>query len=205
MNAVFVTGTDTGVGKTVFAGLLARRLSEQGLSVITQKWIETGTKGFSRDISQHLRFMGARRKDLARYEPHVCPYSFSFPASPHLASRLERRTVRAAKIKKSFRLLQKAFDFVVVEGTGGALVPYSGKRLLLDIAKDLKLPVIIVAANRLGAINHTLLTIEAIRRRGMKIAAVIFNDMYKGKKIIENDNIKTVHRLTGEKVYRLVL
>ncbi|MBL7068375.1 MAG: dethiobiotin synthase [Candidatus Omnitrophica bacterium] len=195
MRGIFVTGTDTGVGKTVVTGLLARYLSDGGYSVITQKWIETGSKGFSKDIDMHLKLMGKRRKDIKDFLPHVSPYVFKFASSPHLAAKLERERINKDKIKKSFRVLQKRHDFVIVEGVGGALVPYNEKRLVIDIAKELKLPVIVVAENRLGAINHTLLTIEAIKARKMKVVGVIFND-WRGKtdRKILKDNIRIIKK-----------
>ena len=195
MNGIFVTGTDTGVGKSVVTGLIARHLLDEGHSVITQKWVETGTKGFSKDIATHLKMMGKRRQDVHGLSKHLCPYSFGFPSSPHLAAKLENESISSGKIKSSFRYLQKRFDFVIVEGAGGALVPYNSKKLLIDIARDLKLPVIIVAENKLGAINHTLLTIEAVKKRGMKVIGVIFNS-WRGrpdKKILE-DNMDIVER-----------
>lgn len=195
MKGIFVTGTDTGVGKSVVTGLIARRLQDEGHSVITQKWIETGTKGFSKDITKHLRMMGRRKRDVEHLSKHLCPYSFKFPSSPHLAARLEKKKISAQRIKGSFRYLQKKFDYVIVEGAGGALVPYSPKKLLIDIAKDLGLPVVIVAENKLGAINHTLLTIEALRKRRMKISGVIFNN-WRGRssKRILDDNMDIVKK-----------
>jgi len=204
MNAVFVTGTDTGVGKTAITGLLARSLSEQGYNVITQKWVETGTKGFSRDVSMHLRLMGKKKKDIKAYLPYVCPYTFPFASSPHLASRLEKRVISVRKIKESFNHLRKEFDIVIVEGVGGALVPYNNKRLVIDIAKELGLPVIIVVGNKLGAINHTLLTIEALQRRGMKIIGIVINNLHRENKIILDDNVKIIKQLTGIRVIETI-
>jgi len=199
LNAVFITGTDTGVGKTVIAGLLGRYLLDKGLSVITQKWIQTGD--WPADIEVHLELMGRTRKDIIKYLPYMVPYRFEFAASAHLAARLENKRINPAKIKNSFRLLAKEFDFVIVEGLGGALVPYNGKRLLIDIAKELGLTVVIVVNNRLGAINHTLLTVEAIKSRAMKIAGIVFNSRQrKEDKIILEDNPRIIKALTGETI-----
>ena len=181
MKALFVTGTDTGVGKTIVCGLLGRFLSNNGYRAIIQKWIQAGSNNFPKNVN-------------------VC-YTFKYPASPHLAAGLEKRRINAGKIKKSFKFLKKGFDFVIVEGIGGALVPFNEKRLVIDIAKELYLPVLIVVANKLGAINHSLLTIEAVKRRNMKIMGVIFNNRYKSAdKIILEDNAKIVKALSGEKI-----
>lgn len=202
MKAIFVTGTDTGIGKSVITGLLARFLSDRGLRVITQKWIETGVKGFSGDISTHLKLMRKTKKYIKDYLPHVLPYSFTFPSSPHLAARLEKRKINESKIKKSVKFLSDKFDFVIIEGTGGALVPINKKRLVIDMAKDMDLPVLIVANNKLGAINHTLLTVEAIRKRGMKIMGIIFNNQAsKEDKVILKDNPRIVGKLTKERAF----
>lgn len=201
MKAVFVTGTDTEVGKTVVCGLLGRHLLDAGYKVITQKWIQTGSADFPVDIAVHLKLMNRTKRDLKSYLPYVAPYIFKFASSPHLAAALEKRKISTAKIKRSFNILSKKFDFVIVEGIGGALVPFNRKNLVIDIAKELDLPVVIVAQNRLGAINHTLLTIEAIKARDMKILGIVFNGRRaKGNDIILQDNPKIIKALSGEKI-----
>lgn len=199
--AIFITGTDTGVGKTVIAGLLARFLSNKGYSVITQKWIQTGSRGFSPDLAFHLKLMGKTKKDMAGYLPFMCPYTFKFPSSPHLAAYEEKRKININKIKQSFRHLSGKFDFVIIEAIGGSLVPLSKKKLVIDVAKGLHLPVLIVAGNKLGAINHTLMTIESVRKRDLDIIGIIFNTLSRrtDKKISE-DNPRIISRITGERV-----
>ena len=201
MKAVFVTGTDTEVGKTLVTGLLARRLLDKGYHAITQKWIQTGTRNLPTDIAVHLKLMGRKIEDVEKYLPYIAPYTFQLAASPHLAANLEKRKISTTRIKSSFRTLSKKYDFVIVEGLGGVLVPFNRKKLVIDIAKELALPVIIVAKNRLGAINHTLLTIEALRSRHMKILGVMFNGQNeKESEVVLEDNPKIIKALTGEKV-----
>ncbi len=200
INAIFVTGTDTGVGKTVVTGLLARFLKEKGYRVITQKWIQTGSAGFSSDIESHLEIMGSDRNDIKNYMPHVSPYMFKTPCSPHLASKIENNSISAQKIKRSFEVLSRDFDFVIIEGIGGALVPFNEKRLVIDIAKELDLPVLVVAQNKLGAINHTLLTMEALKSRKMKMLGVIFNNAKGEDKEILADNPRIIQALSEEKI-----
>ena len=201
MKGVFITGTDTGVGKTVVCGMLGRYLANRRCKVIIQKWIQTGSKSFPADIDLHLRLMKRRRKDIKDYFPYVSVYTFRFAASPHLAASMEKRRIKIEKIKESFRFLSERFDFVVIEGIGGALVPFNKKSLLIDIAKELDLPVLIIVANKLGAINHALLTIEAIKRRNMKIIGIIFNNQSKkANKIILRDNPQIIKSLTGERI-----
>jgi len=198
---VFITATDTGAGKTVVSGLLGRYLSARGKRVITQKWIQTGASGFPEDVDAHLRLMKKTRKDIKAYASRVAPYVFKLASSPHLASSREKKKIDPAVIKKSFRSLSDEFDFVIVEGIGGITVPFSKKSLVIDIARDLALPVIIVAQNRLGAINHTLLTVEAARARRMKLPGIIFNNAGREKNaIILKDNPRIIGALTGEKI-----
>ncbi|MDD5136383.1 MAG: dethiobiotin synthase [Candidatus Omnitrophica bacterium] len=174
MNAIFVAGTDTGVGKTFVTKLIARRLSARGCKVATQKWVETGV-----------------RKSRA-------VYSFRMAASPHLAARREKKAIDIKKIKAALKKLSKKNDIVIVEGTGGLLVPLTGKKLLIDVVKALKIPVLLVSANRLGAINQTLLSIEALRARKMALLGVVFNNIPKKENaLILKDNPKIVKKFIG--------
>lgn len=173
MAVIFVGGTDTGVGKTVVTELLARYLRGRGLKVVTQKWVETGS--------------AKRRSD-------ALPFSFKLAASPHLAARCEGKAIEIKRIKRALKGLSQSADCVVVEGTGGLLVPLKNDTLLIDVVKKLKLPVILVAANRLGAINHTLLSVEALKTRQINIIGIIFNNIAPGKKIILEDNPKIVQK-----------
>jgi dethiobiotin synthetase len=200
ISSVFVTATDTGAGKTVVTGLLARYISEQGHDVITQKWIQTGNGDFPEDIATHLKFMNLKKNDVETYLSLVCPYVFKYPSSPHLAAKLEKRKINVAVIKKSFSSLAKQKDCVVVEGLGGCLVPLNQKKLVIDIAYELNLPVLVVVGNKLGAINHAILTIEAIRSRGLKLLGLVFNDLSESRDIILKDNPKIIKVLTGEKI-----
>ncbi|MCX5748652.1 MAG: dethiobiotin synthase [Candidatus Saganbacteria bacterium] len=204
MKHVFVCGTDTGVGKTVVTGLLARSLLEQGYSVITQKWVQTGSKK-PLDIEEHLRIMGIKKKDVKKVIGLMCPYIFKFPASPHLAARAEGKKADDRQIKQSFKKLAKMFDRVIVEGIGGALVPLNEKALMIDLVKKLEMPVVLVVPNRLGSINQALLTIEALKQRKIKILAVVFNDHFgkgQNKKVL-NENVRMVQKISGVKCVRL--
>ncbi len=201
MTSFFVCGTDTGVGKTIVTGLLARTFLGEGYSVITQKWVQTGSKGFPQDIAAHLKMMGRKKSHVRGLEDLVCPYVFKYPASPHLAARLERKKVEVRKIKSAYKKLCGMFDIVIVEGVGGALVPLNEKTLLLDVVKELKIPVVLVVGNKLGAINHTLLTVEAIKKRGLKIAGLVFNETEKGGQAIKRDNIKIINKMMKAGTY----
>ncbi len=175
MKGVFITGTGTGVGKTVVCGLLAGFLRAEGMRVTTQKWVETGVAGGPSDIDIHRRLMGG--PGLAPEPPLAdrCPYRFSFPASPHLAAALEKRRVDPAVIEAAYRRLSETHDAVLVEGAGGFLVPLSEELLTGDLVARIGLPVLVVAGNRLGGVNDALLTVEAVRRRGVPLLGIVFN------------------------------
>lgn len=192
VKGIFVAGTDTGAGKTLVTGLLARYLREKGYRVITQKWVQTGCRGFSGDIKSHLKLMRRDKSDIKPYLAEVNPYAFKLTASPHLAARLENKKIDARKIIKSFRVLSGKFDVVLIEGIGGALVPLNEKYLIIDIAKRLRLPVLVVAQNKLGAINHALLTVEALKRRKMRSWGIVFNNLQGENKLVLNDNPRIV-------------
>ena len=202
MKALFVAGTDTGIGKTVVTGCLARYLSECGYNVMTQKWIQTGCDStFASDIRAHLKLMGRDIDDVREYLPHLAPYIFRAAASPHFAAGKEGKVIDVNRIVKSFKFLSERFDFVVVEGIGGTLVPFNRKRLVIDIVKELDLPVLVVAGNRLGAINHTLLTVESLASRKIKVPGIVFNDLKGGDRDILEDNVKIIGTLTGKRVF----
>ena len=201
MGGVFITGTDTGVGKTIVTGLLARYLLDKGNKVITQKWIQTGCKDFAHsDVTIHQHLMGQKSK-----AGNVLPYMFKFPASPHLAAEIEKRRITPSKIKRYYKRLEEKFDFVLVEGVGGALVCFDRKNLVIDIAKELNLPVLVVAQNKLGAINHTLLSIEALKKRNFKILGIVFNNLKNENARILKDNLKVVKKLSKVRVFGALL
>ena len=191
MKSIFIAGTDTGVGKTLVAGLLAGYLTCKGKSVITQKWVATGADN---DIKSHWKIMGFTPQESRTL---LLPYTFKLAASPHLAAKNERKFIDKEKIKSSFRKLLERYDAVVVEGTGGILVPVSGNALLIDIVKDLKLSVLLVSHNRVGAINHTLLSIEALKNRKIPVIGVILNNLSKAKKSVLEDNQKIIQKILG--------
>ncbi|MGB2630961.1 MAG: dethiobiotin synthase, partial [Candidatus Omnitrophota bacterium] len=168
---------------------------------ITQKWVQTGCVGFSEDIAVHMALMGKTEEDIKEYFIEVAPYVLGFPSSPHLAAKLEETVIDQRKIENSFQSLQKEFDVVLVEGAGGAMVPVDETKMMIDIVGDIGMPVLIVAENKLGAINQTLLTIEALRTREIDIIGVIFNQRSKDvDDIILKDNPEIVEKLTGIKI-----
>jgi dethiobiotin synthetase len=175
VKGVFVTGTGTGVGKTVVCGLLAGFLRTRGMRVTTQKWVETGGTDGPSDIDVHRRLMGGPGPAPEPPPADRRPYRFSLPASPHLAAAHEGRRVDPAVLEAAYRRLEGTHDAVLVEGAGGFLVPLSEELLTGDLVARIGLPVLVVAANRLGCVNDALLTVEAVRRRGIPLLGLVFN------------------------------
>lgn len=175
MKGVFVTGTGTGIGKTLVCGLLAGFLRARGMRVTTQKWVETGVTGGPSDIDVHRRLMGDPGPAPEPPPSDRCPYRFSLPASPHLAAGLEGRRVDPAVIEAAYRRLAETHEAVLVEGAGGFLVPLSEDLLTGDLVARIGLPVLVVVRNRLGCVNDALLAAEAVRRRGLPLAGFVFN------------------------------
>lgn len=171
-SGLFVTGTDTGVGKSFVAAKLIRNLREAGIRAVGMKPIECGSR---EDAEALLEASG--EADLALDD--IAPVWFSEPVAPSAVA--GGSEVRFESIVEQYRVLEEQFDFVVVEGAGGWMVPVDSERTMADLAVMIGTPVLLVAANRLGVLNHTLLTLEAIRHSGMKCCGVYLNTISKTK------------------------
>jgi len=206
MTTFFITGIDTGIGKTVATGLAARYYHRQGKKVITQKLVQTGRKRFiPDDILEHRRLMEipTLTEDAELPDKNTsltCPYSFAYPASPHLAARLENRMIEPEKITLFTEILQNRFDILFLEGVGGFLVPLTPHLLTADYVAQQHYPVILVTSGRLGSINHTLLTIEAVRQRNLSLACLVFNHYPSEEETISNDSLEFFCRICSHVV-----
>lgn len=171
----FITGIDTDIGKTVATGVLAYHLLNHGKSVITQKLVQTGVTGqIADDIITHRTLMNVNPYDIDK-DGTTCPFTFAKPASPHLSAYLENCKINTDVITQATNQLHAVFDIVLLEGAGGVLVPLTDNVLTLDYIAECGYRVIVVTSARLGSINHTLLTLDAIKNRGLKLFAIIFN------------------------------
>ncbi|MFU9046979.1 dethiobiotin synthase [Acinetobacter tibetensis] len=170
----FVSGIDTGIGKTYTTGYLAKLWNAQGQHVITQKLIQTGNVDVSEDIQQHREIMGTGwlPEDESKL---TMPEIFTYPASPHLATKLDGRDIDFAKIEAATQQLAEKFEVVLLEGAGGLMVPLTTEFLTIDYLEQKKFPVILVSSGRLGSINHTLLSLEALKARGLPLYALAYN------------------------------
>ena len=170
----FVTGIDTDAGKSYVTGMLARDWRARGCRVITQKFIQTGCTGASQDIGLHRKIMGTGLlpEDL---DFTTAPLRFTYPASPYLAVRIDGRKLDLSLVEKSTQRLLERYDTVLIEGAGGLMVPLEGLYTTLDYVAERRLPVILVTNPKLGSINHTLLSLEMCRVRGVKVGFVAYN------------------------------
>lgn len=171
---VFVSGIDTEIGKTVVTGWLAQKWAAQGEGVITQKLVQTGCVGASDDILLHRRIMGTGLFDEDR-DGTTMPALFAYPASPHLAARLEQRALDLTAIESATARLCERYETVLVEGAGGLMVPLTEQLLTIEYVADKGWPLLLVTSGRLGSINHTLLSLEAIAARGIALHGVAWN------------------------------
>lgn len=194
---IFVTGTGTDVGKSYAAGCLARTLTEEGKRVITQKLIQTGNHGMSEDIEVHRRIMGIplQPRDL---DHTTAPIILSYPASPHLAARIDNVEVDWSLADKSTEILASEFDTVLIEGAGGLMVPLTEEMLCIDFIRDHKYPVAVIVNGQLGAINHAVLTLRALEHEGIPVWAVIYNPFFDSDKIIADENREYLRRYTAK-------
>ncbi|WP_287829083.1 dethiobiotin synthase [Bacteroides sp.] len=189
----FVTGIDTNVGKSIATGYLANQMMQEGKKVITQKLIQTGNVEVSEDIEMHRKLMGLPLLDVDKNR-HTCPYIFTYPCSPHLAARIDRKEISIAKINECTNSLLSKYDVVLLEGAGGIMVPIQDDYLTIDFIKDEKLPIILVTSPKLGSLNHTLLTIESCLNRGIVIDTIVYNDFPKGDEVISPDTYAFIQK-----------
>jgi len=176
MNAWFVTGTDTGVGKTVVATALLHRLRERYERVVGMKPVAAGAQ-LSRAGTWDQEDVDALREASSIDAPRelVNPYMLAAPVSPHIAARQEGVSIEPSRVVAAFRMLRQQADAVVVEGAGGFRVPLDNDLDGADLAVALGLPVVLVVGLRLGCLNHALLSHEAIEARGLSLAGWVAN------------------------------
>ena len=169
---IFLTGTDTGVGKTVVTLVLGTLLQEQGIDVGVMKPVQCAG-----DDAQFLKKSLHLEDPLKRINPYYAPE----PLSPHLAFARQKRSISISKIKKIYETLSSSHELMLVEGAGGFMAPLKKDYLVADLIKELDLDVVIVARLGLGTVNHTLLTVRQVREMGLNVRGVIFNQTGKGK------------------------
>ena len=198
IKGIFITGTDTGVGKTFVASGIACALRARGIDVGVMKPFETGCRSRDGKLIPADAMTLMRSAEAADPLDLVNPYRFRAPLAPMVAAQQEGRTIETRKVKKAFRALTKMHEFLIVEGAGGIMVPLTSRTSYLDLAAELRLPVLIIARPGLGTINHTLLTIMALRARRVPIAGTVFNHSTDGRQgPAERTNPAVIEHLSG--------
>ena len=197
MRGFFITGTDTGVGKTLAAAALLAVLRKDGCDAVPLKPVQTGcSRGPQGLVASDLEFClrlagleGTAERAL------MAPYRFEPACSPHLAAERAGQRIEIAAIAAAGESLAARHAAVVVEGAGGVLAPVQGETTMCDVMIALALPVVLVARPGLGTINHSLLSLRELRRAGLRVAGVLFNQAQPAWGPVEEDNLRTVARL----------
>lgn len=196
---IFILGTDTDVGKTFVTAGLVHVLRKNGYNTCSFKPVQSGgletKEGLIPTDAEFVKKVANIDEDLK----NLYSYCLKKPASPHLSAQIENIKIQPEKIMKDYKTLADQYDLVVVEGSGGAVVPLIDENYTIsNLMKDLNLPVIIVARAGLGTINHTCLTVHYAEALGVEIKGIIING-YKGS-IIEDDNIKMIEKITKKSI-----
>jgi dethiobiotin synthetase len=187
----FITATDTGIGKTFVAAGLGFAAQLKGFKVGMSKPISCGG-------IEDAGFYKNKLKLKDRIDD-INPIKFKQPLSPYAAMKTEKKNIDIAKLKRSIDGLRKKSDVVLVEGLGGAMAPVKKNYYVADMIRDLKMPCIVIARAGLGTINHTLMTINELQKRKIRIAGIIMNG-YNRKEISQRSNAKVIEELSGIKV-----
>ena len=173
--SLLITGTDTGIGKTVVAASIAQILNEQGYRVAVFKPAGSGCvqrrEGLVSEDAELLAHCANARHPLDL----ICPQRYAEPLAPAIAAERARQPLDWEAINRSIKIMSRDSDVMIVEGIGGVLVPMDETHTFLDAAADMKSPAVVVARAALGTINHTLLTLAALRSRNIPVAGVVIN------------------------------
>ncbi len=202
----FITATDTGVGKTFIAGALAWLVRQQGKQPGVFKPIATGCRhdprlGLVSEDAEFLAHCAEARETLET----ITPVRYAGELAPMAAARREHRPIDWSAIDESFKRIREANDWPIVEGIGGLLVPIDERNSVADLARRFDLPLVIVARPGLGTLNHTLLTVEAARSRGLAIATIVINGYEPNTgTLAEETNPVTLSELTGLRIPLIV-
>ena len=189
---LFITGTDTDAGKTYVCALLVRALRRAGQDAVPMKPFCCGSRGDAEAL--HAACDGALPLDT------INPVYYDSPTAPYTAAKLENRPADVPLVLKTFRQLRAAHRSVIVEGVGGWMVPITRDYFVADLAAEMGLPVAEVVRNKLGALNHALLTVRDIERRGLPFAGIIFNRVEAENDPAAATNRELLEELLGQPV-----
>jgi dethiobiotin synthetase len=196
VRGVLITGTDTGVGKTFVGCGLAAALTARGNRVGVLKPAETGCALRDGELypEDALRLAAFARSPLSIEQ--LCPYRFALPVAPSIAAEIEGTVIEKERILALFRQTSAQCDIMLVEGAGGLLVPLHGRYTFADLARELDVPVLVVVGSKLGALNHTLLTLSCAQAMSLRVAGYIVNHPLASADIATQTNVRSLAGLT---------
>lgn len=193
--AFFITGTDTGVGKTYIACKLIQQYVAQGYKVIGMKPVAAGCELIDGEWVNDDVLKLEAASNIKASRALINPYCFKEPIAPHIAADLAGKTIEISVIKQAFDTLSELADIVIVEGAGGFLVPLNETESMADLAIQLNIPIILVVGIKLGCINHTFLTAEAINARNVNLAGWVANPIEPEMPYYSNNIAKIAKKL----------
>lgn len=196
---IFVTGTDTGVGKTIVTAVVARLLRMRGIRVGVMKPVTSGCREVDGELVSDDALLTCQAAGIS-CSRDVTPYLLREPLAPAEAAKIDGTVIEFARIRESFDRLTAAYDFVIVEGAGGLMVPLVGGFLMADLARELDLPLLVVARPNLGTVNHTVLTCFAAQQMGIPVSGVIINNLPKEPDLAERSAPHHIGSLCGAPV-----
>jgi len=204
--SAFITGTDTHIGKTVLTALLLAHQRAHGVDAVVMKPVQTGCETDDNGVNippDPLYCMRVAGMEVKQVDwSLICPYRFALPASPHLAAAQEGTEIRMDVILRAYATLKARHESVLLEGAGGVLVPLNERETMLDLMRAVDLPVIVAACSGLGTLNHTLLTLAALREAKRNVAGVVLiQSTPDGWGLIEQDNLTTLQRQADAPVW----
>lgn len=194
---VFISGIDTDAGKSIVTGLMALSLKEKGVNVITQKFVQTGNTTSSEDIEKHREIMGVKPYSVDT-DRTTCPLIFTYPCSPHLAAEIDKTSIDLNLITDATKKLESKFEKVLLEGAGGLYVPISREYYTIDYVQEHDLPLILVTSSKLGSINHTLMSLELCKNRGINVVGLVYNEFPNDSEQILNDSASVFQHYLDE-------
>ena len=191
-----MSGTDTGVGKTVVTCALARGLRLAGVDIGVMKPAETGVTSAGPEDAQALRAAAQVSDPLSL----ICPLQFALPAAPEASAAAEAKSIEIGEIERAYRVLASRHTAMLVEGAGGLLVPFTPTFDMADLAMKLELPVLIVARASLGTINHTRLSMEACQQRGLELVGVVISHASGAISDADVKNLAVLRAILGDQL-----
>jgi dethiobiotin synthetase len=201
----FITGTDTGVGKTIVTAALAVVLREMGRDVGVMKPVASGCVRRREGLVSEDAELLAQAANVSEPLPEIAPIRLAESLAPTVAAARAGLPIDLAEMWAAWRRIRAAHELVLVEGIGGILCPVTPEQSVADLAKKFGLPLLVVARSGLGTINHTALTVEAARRRGLEVAGIIINRYHhESTDLAEMTNPDEIQRVTGAAILGLV-